>query len=41
MFVVVHYMCVFMQEGEAEVSCARGSGKVTKGGSVLFKAGEK
>lgn len=30
-----------MQEGEADVSCDRGNGKLTKGSCVLIKDGEK
>ena len=30
-----------LQEGEADVSCDRGNGKLTKGSCVLIKDGEK
>ena len=29
-----------IQEGEADVTCDRGNGKLTKGSCVLIKAGE-
>lgn len=32
---------IVMQEGEADVSCDRGNGNLTKGSCVLIKDGEK
>lgn len=33
--------CAFVQEGEANIECERGSGVMKKGDSVLLKAGER